>query len=249
MTAHYFDVEIAEKYGINAAVILQNLAHWIKHNEANEINFYDNNYWTYNSKRAFAELFPYLSEKQISTALTKLIDNGIIITGNYNKSAYDRTLWYALTEKGKCILHFGIMEEPKMSNGNVKNVEPIPYINTDSKPNNKTNSKLPHPADEIISYLNLKAGTAYKSKSKDTQQHINARLSEGYSIEDFKTVIDKKCAEWIGTEWEKFLRPKTLFGTKFESYLNQRVNKQTVGANGIAIVQQSEPNILDDILK
>lgn len=95
--------------------------------------------------------------------------------------------------------------------------------------------------EEIILYLNKKAGTSYKPNSKTTQQHINARLSEGFTVEDFKTVIDKKCAEWLGTEWEKYLRPTTLFGTKFENYLNQKtVNKQNVGVNGIAI--QEKPN-------
>jgi uncharacterized phage protein (TIGR02220 family) len=78
----------------------------------------------------------------------------------------------------------------------------------------------------ITSYLNERAGTKYKPSSKKTQTCIHARLSEGYEIDDFKTVIDKKCDEWIGTEWEKFLRPETLFGTKFESYLNARVTQK-----------------------
>lgn len=72
----------------------------------------------------------------------------------------------------------------------------------------------------IIDYLNSRAGTHYLSSTKPTQKHINARLEEGFTIDDFKTVIDKKCNEWLGTEFEKFLRPQTLFGTKFESYLN-----------------------------
>ena len=81
----------------------------------------------------------------------------------------------------------------------------------------------------VVSYLNEKAGTNYKSGTKKTHSCIHARIAEGFKEEDFKTVIDKKCAEWIGTEWEKFLRPETLFGTKFESYLNARVSaKKTV---------------------
>ena len=69
---HYFDIHIAELYGVNCAVILQNIWHWIKKNEANGTNYYDGNYWTYNSTKAFKELFPYLSQKQIETALKKL---------------------------------------------------------------------------------------------------------------------------------------------------------------------------------
>lgn len=76
---------------------------------------------------------------------------------------------------------------------------------------------------QIVDYLNSVCGTKYKHNTKNTKKHINARLSEGYSIDDFKTVIDKKNKEWHGTQMEKFLRPDTLFGTKFESYLNQNI--------------------------
>lgn len=75
----------------------------------------------------------------------------------------------------------------------------------------------------IVDYLNQKAGTNYKATSKKTKTCIHARFEEGFTEEDFIVVIDKKCADWLGTEFEKFLRPETLFGTKFESYLNANV--------------------------
>ena len=102
----------------------------------------------------------------------------------------------------------------------------------------------------IVEYLNQKAGKKYKSTSKDTQQHIHARLVEGYTLDDFKAVIDKRCAAWLGDpKMEEYLRPSTLFGTKFESYLNapdvtqRQVQPRggygapvgNVGPNGIAI--------------
>ena len=84
----------------------------------------------------------------------------------------------------------------------------------------------------IIAYLNDKAGTNYRASSKKTQTCIHARIAEGFTIDDFKTVIDKKCFEWMGTEFEKFLRPETLFGTKFEGYLNAKCNpKQSRNAH------------------
>ena len=89
---------------------------------------------------------------------------------------------------------------------------------------NNMSSKLDC-TDEIIQHLNMRAGTKYKSNTAKTKQLINARLNEGFTLEDFKIVIDKKCVEWCGTEFEKYLRPNTLFGTKFESYLNQNVVK------------------------
>lgn len=74
----------------------------------------------------------------------------------------------------------------------------------------------------IIDYLNERVGTHYTYRNKSINGLINARLSEGFTIDDFKTVVDNKVAEWTGTEWAKFLRPKTLFApSHFEEYLNQ----------------------------
>ena len=77
---------------------------------------------------------------------------------------------------------------------------------------------------EIVGYLNQVCGTRYKYNNKQTQSYINARFSEGYTMEDFKNVIDKKAKEWKGTQCEQFLRPGTLFCTKFEGYVNQKEN-------------------------
>ena len=83
----------------------------------------------------------------------------------------------------------------------------------------------------IVEYLNSKTGANYKATTKKTQTCIHARIAEGFTVDDFKTVIDKKCDEWIGTEWEKFLRPETLFGTKFEGYLNAKATKKNRTVN------------------
>ena len=78
------------------------------------------------------------------------------------------------------------------------------------------------PYDEIVSYLNERLGTRYRSSTAKTRKMIKARWNEGFRLQDFKDVIDKKAVEWIGNkEMEKYLRPVTLFSTKFESYLNQ----------------------------
>ena len=83
----------------------------------------------------------------------------------------------------------------------------------------------------VIDYLNKKANTNYRASTKNTQSFINARVSEGYTVEDFKKVIDSKSKEWLNTDFEKYLRPTTLFGTKFENYLNE-ANKKTPIAVG-----------------
>ncbi|GAA0719921.1 hypothetical protein GCM10008905_08550 [Clostridium malenominatum] len=74
----------------------------------------------------------------------------------------------------------------------------------------------------VVDYLNEKASKKYKCNSKKTQQLIRGRMKEGFNIEDFYKVIDNKVEEWAGSEMEKYLRPETLFGSKFEGYLNQK---------------------------
>ena len=145
---HSFDAQIATEYGVNAAVLLWHLDFWIEKNRANGVNCYDDNYWTYNSVKAFTELFPYMSAKAINNALSKLIDAGIIITGNYNSSTYDRTLWYAITEygysilqKGKCIYPKRKMDLPETENGFAEMGQPIPDILPDNKPDINNSQK------------------------------------------------------------------------------------------------------------
>lgn len=92
---------------------------------------------------------------------------------------------------------------------------------------NKNNKKKDNKVNKdnyiyIVEYLNLKAGTKYKADTKKTISLIDARLKEGFTLDDFKKVIDNKIATWKGTEWEKYLRPETLFGNKFEGYLNEK---------------------------
>lgn len=163
---HYFDINIAMKYGIQPAIILNNLYFWIEKNRANEKHFHDGYYWTYNNMKAFSVLFPYMTERQIDYAIKKLVDEGLVIKGNYNKSSYDRTCWYAITKEGYSVLKNCEIEETKakqsilqncemdstkakpcisqncemdftnLSNGFHTIVSPIPDINTDNKTNN-----------------------------------------------------------------------------------------------------------------
>lgn len=83
----------------------------------------------------------------------------------------------------------------------------------------------PNPITEIIDYLNLKTNKNYKTTTQKTRTLIKARMNEHFTVDDFKIVINKMCTEWMGTNMEKYLRPETLFGTKFESYLNQTLTK------------------------
>ena len=210
---HIFDVEIAEKYGVNAAIMLENIAFWIRKNEANNVNFHDGFYWTYNSRRAFKELFPYLSEKQIETALKKLIDDGIIITGNYNETAYDRTIWYAITKKGECILHFREMDTEEKGNGLPENVKPIPDI----KQERKTARRQPKASfDELIKQYSkgdpevehllgewLKVRKAKRAAMTDYAIELNLKKMDALAAESCMSVTEY-LKEVICRGWNAF---------------------------------------------
>lgn len=249
---HYFDVHIAELYGINCAVILQNIWHWEQHHAANEKNFYEGRYWTYNSAAAFSALFPYLSKKQIEGALKKLRDNGILLVNNFNKQKWDRTLWYSVSEKGMELLGANLPQRkctsPESNIEITSDENPFPPEGTRISPTGNTNtrykpdSKLDVKTNivnikQIIDYLNEKAHKNYKFEDKDIQKCINEKLSL-YTVSDFKSVIDNRCAAWLGTDMEQYLRPSTLFGSKFGDYLNASAPKRR-GSDGRILSEKS----------
>lgn len=124
---HSFDPEIAAKVGVNAAVLYQNIVWWTQKNTANSKHKHEGRHWTYNSVKAFEELFPYLTGKQIRTALDKLEASSLILSGTFNKAGYDRTKWYCPNEQ---------IDLPKKANGIAQKGEPIPDIKPDIKTDN-----------------------------------------------------------------------------------------------------------------
>lgn len=96
MTTHIFDVEEAAVFGLHEAIALNRFRYWIEKNEANGKHFYDGRTWTYNSAEAMKKLFPYWTAPQIRRLLKSMIAKKILVTGNYNQTSYNRTLWYAL---------------------------------------------------------------------------------------------------------------------------------------------------------
>lgn len=226
---HSFSVEVATDIGLAPAILFNAIGFWVEQNAANGRNCMDGRYWTYNTVKAWSDLFPYLTAKQVEKALTALREHDYVIAGNYNKDKWDRTLWYTLSDKGHAILHpsppqgrcispTGEMEFPHRGNDYIHTVNNT-VGNTDSlsgKPDDV-------PYDEVIDYLNEKTGKRYRAKTESTRRLIRARFADGYTLDDFRHVIDVKVSQWLGTEQDKFLRPETLFRPgHFESYLNEQ---------------------------
>lgn len=144
-----------------------------------------------------------------------------------------------LTEKGKSwnFIERSSEKSPNFDNNSEKNPSEFGKKSENNSEKNPTYKNTNIQKDinnkniysDAVEYLNSKAGTKYKSTSKNTTRHIQARINEGYTLEDFKTVIDKKCSEWLNTDMEKYLCPETLFGSKFEKYLNQKIIHKNIG--------------------
>ena len=159
----------------------------------------------------------------------------------------------AQTDSGRFEYLYDIYEQPQQEEPAEKQAEEKQGVESLGVENQGQLNTIPSSKDKsitnkeiykaVIDYLNSKTGQSFRSSTKATQQHINARLAEGFQLEDFKRVVDNMWTDWHGTEWEKYLRPSTLFGSKFENYLNRK--PKTKGANGIAI--NSSPSELDGV--
>lgn len=140
---YVFDIDIAAEFGVNEAIMMQNFAYWIGKNAANDKNFHDGRYWTYNSVEAFAKLFPFWNAAQVRHILKNLIDKGVLIKGNYNAVGRDRTCWYAFTD-AICQKYYSHLI--KLTNGfdnfdKCSNSEEESNINTNINADNNINNK------------------------------------------------------------------------------------------------------------
>lgn len=183
---HSFNIEIAKDVGINSAVLLNQIYWWVKKNEVDERNFYDGKYWTYNSKKGFCKYFPYFSERQIEYALKKLIDEGYVITGNYNTSPYDRKLWYSITEKSYRILENPIqqncgIEKQKTWNQNTNFCEPIAVNKTISKPVKKSKTIVLESGAPVKSYGDIFKAPEYSQIAEALRKFITQCKGMNYT--------------------------------------------------------------------
>lgn len=121
MTTHQFSVEHAQKYGLRESILIANFQFWVSHNHANGTHAYDGRTWTYNSVRAFEDLFPYLTNKQIRTSLDALVTLNVLVRGNYNEKPADRTCWFAFTDE-----FLAENPLPSRANGHPKKEKPLP---------------------------------------------------------------------------------------------------------------------------
>ncbi len=196
MSTHKFNIEIAQKYGLKEAIILDYLSFWQAKNEANNKNFFDGRHWVYNSIKAFCELFPYLSKSQIIRCLNNLEDKNIIISSNYNETGYDRTKWYSvkqemhLAKMTNAFTQNDTMHLPPVTNPFVADSKPIPSIRPIiNKKNNKKSLQLDLPEfidaqlwhDFIEMRIKIKSHMTDRAKKMAIKQLSNFELTKAGS--------------------------------------------------------------------
>lgn len=219
---------LAEKLGLNEAVLLQQIHFWLKMSR----NKKEGRTWVYNTYKDWQSQMPFWSNATIGRTIRSLEEKGLLISGNFNASKMDKTKWYTIDYQkleeldvsfGACGMEHRVHQD---AGSNITDcdmeddsmLQAIPETTTET-----TAEKKDIPYAAVVEYLNSKTHSAYRTGSKKTKNLIRARWREGFTLDDFKKVIDLKAAEWLEDPyWSKFLRPETLFGTRFESYLNQK---------------------------
>lgn len=224
--------KLAKEVGLNEAIFVQQLHYWTN-GKAGKLK--DGKRWVYNTYKDWEENFPFWSNATIRRTIASCEKQNIIIVGNYNRAGFDKTKWYAVNYEeiegmSKRIAQNEQTSCSKRANGTAHNEQPntIDYTETSSETIKDTMSSSDEhdhiPYFEIVEYLNEKTNSQFRSTTKKTQTVIKARYNEGYVIDDFKKVIDVKTADWLNnSKMNMYLRPETLFGTRFEGYLNQKV--------------------------
>lgn len=127
---HSFNVQFAQKYGIEEAIIVHNFYFWLRKNIANEKHLHNGRYWTYNSNNAFTKLFPYINKTKIFRVLKHLEECDIILKDNFNTNVWDKTLWYSFSDHGLYELYafgYDVTDFGKMNHRDNQSETTIPY--------------------------------------------------------------------------------------------------------------------------
>lgn len=135
---HHFRAELAQHYGVDAAIFLHNIFYWVKYNRANKKNLHNGRYWMYNSMAAFCDSHPYWSRRQIERIIRTCKDTGLLLVDCFNQDGRDRTSWYTLSDEAmryfcddtakmvECISPNGDMQITEQGCAHHQTVTPLP---------------------------------------------------------------------------------------------------------------------------
>lgn len=152
---HSFDIELAKELrSVDMAVLVHHFAYWIDYNQRLKRNKHEGKYWTYQTLEEIAAHFPYWSRDQVKRLIVNLVNKNILVKGNFNKTSFDRTVWYSFSDEfAKSIWRNRQMDIPETPDGYGQTATPIPHTKTDTKTDKKkeyssdSQSSPEHPAD------------------------------------------------------------------------------------------------------
>ena len=271
-----YNVPLAKNLGLTTAIFYQGLLkfdeYWGRKNKLNEDGYF------YATAQTLYD-WTGLTDEQQRTARAKLVEAGLVdyrvmgmpAKGHYKINTNLETLINTLsvqfgeTQEQDCQKsQTSSLETPTISNNistKISNEKssPVTQKTLIQKPAQPSKPKDIPPAfiSEVITYLNAKAGRSYSPTSANAKKFISARAKEGHTLEHFKHVIDVKVAQWLGDDkMEQYLRPETLFGTKFASYLTEKLptgrvrgrgrDVESIDSNAVQQAQQKRSNEIDD---
>ncbi len=196
---HSYSVSVAMDVGINATVVFQNICYWVEINRANERNFADGSYWTYNTVKALTKLFPEMTYEQVRNALRKLENANYIKSGCFNNKSADRTKWYTLVDAEKWI---GKDEKEETETETAE-----PFVN---KPNsNCENSQM-----ELGKIPNANNTIYYNNTNQANNNHTNDNTDNSHKAhvsgkpDSMAHVVHSENAPAVGGEKKKRLTKK-----------------------------------------
>jgi hypothetical protein len=257
---HKFDVEHARLYGIEEAILIQNFAFWIEHNRANGENFREGKTWTWNSHKAFAELFPYMSKDSIRRTLANLLKRGVIVSGQHNPDPKNRTLWYAFADEDAFLPvlshvaetpnasgekgHTQVAKTPRASGENAKSLIRTDRKQADGKQDGTAARGTRLPDDWV-----LKVGWAKEAFEACPHMSDEQVRFEAKQFKDYWTAKSGKDAvkrDWLAT-WRMWIRKagaETGNGKARGGVINKaeaiHENNKRAAAEGVRLIHERE---------
>lgn len=222
MKPHLFDPTIAQDVGIECAVLFYNIEYWIQKNQANDKHFYEGKYWTYNSTKAFAELFPYMSERVIYKSLQKLIERGYLIKGNFNQNSFDRTCWYALGYK-----FIGKIESTTVENPNYQMEESILPNGKIESTKWKNDSNVSNINTNINTDVNTYIPPLFPQRFQEEVKEKSPLKSKGAKGSDLKESEYSEDFERFWSEYPKKINKKLAFKS-FQKALKSKISFEVI---------------------
>lgn len=209
---HHFNVELAEKYGIEESILLNHLFFWIRKNVANGKYFYDGRFWTYNTAKAYAKLFPYMNETKIYRIINHLCEANLIQKGKYNEDKSVHINWYAFTDNGLAIMYKNGYDTIGMSNT---------FQNDDILFTNLQKGICKNEKSILINYTDR---NTYNDKEKEIDKSISTKKDKDELFEKCWIAYNRKGSKkQAKMQWDKLDdAEKALIMPHIKAYVSSR---------------------------